>query len=167
MQNQIFRKKSLDRVSSPDQLDDYIHVTQPSVWIIFAAVVVLLLGACVWGALGYLDTTSTVPAYADAEHGLIELYIKEKNAPYIHPGTVFTINGHEYTVDRVDGDAVRMEMANGADKDMLAYALHVGDMVAGEWVYCAYADADHQLAEGIYEAAVVLERVHPMTFILN
>ena len=29
MEEQIFRKKSLDRLSSPEQLNDYLHVTSP------------------------------------------------------------------------------------------------------------------------------------------
>lgn len=37
MENPIFRKKSLDRISSPEALDDYLHVTTPAVWMILAA----------------------------------------------------------------------------------------------------------------------------------
>ncbi len=38
----FFRKKSLDRISSPEQLTDYLRVTNPGIWIFLAAVVVLL-----------------------------------------------------------------------------------------------------------------------------
>lgn len=167
MQNQIFRKKSLDRVSSPDQLDEYIHVTNPSIWIVFAAIVVLLIGACVWGVMGYLDTTATAAAYADPSTNQLILYIKEKDAPYVHPGTVFRVNGQEYTVEAVHDEHYRVEAAEGLDPDLLEYAMHVGGLVAGEWVNCAYAAQKEPLQEGVYEAAVVLERVHPMSFILN
>ncbi len=34
MEDPIFRKKSLDKLSSPEQLNDYIKVTNPGVWII-------------------------------------------------------------------------------------------------------------------------------------
>ena len=167
MQNQIFRKKSLDRVSSPDQMEDYIHVTSPSVWIIFAAIVVLLIGACVWGIMGYLDTTATVAAYADPAENQLVLYIKEKDAPYVHPGTVFRINGQEYAIDTVEDGHLRMESANGIGPELVEYAMHVGGLVPGEWVMRAYAAQTEPLQEGVYEAAVVLERVHPMSFILN
>ena len=167
MQNQIFRKKSLDRVSSPDQLEDYIHVTSPSVWIIFAAIVVLLIGACVWGIMGYLDTTAAVAAYADPTENRIVLYIKEKDAPYVHPGTVFRINGQEYAIETVKDGHYRLETADRIDPALLEYAMHVGNLVSGEWVNCAYAAQKEPLQEGIYEASVVLERVHPMSFILN
>ena len=33
----IFRRESLDRVESPEQLDAYIKVSHPKVWLIMAA----------------------------------------------------------------------------------------------------------------------------------
>lgn len=56
MSNQIFRQKSLDRVSSPEQLNDYVRVSNPGVWTILLAVIVLLIGVCVWGIFRHLDT---------------------------------------------------------------------------------------------------------------
>ena len=52
--NGIFRQKSIDNVSSPEKLDNYIRVTTPSVWITLAAILVLLIGALVWGIFGEL-----------------------------------------------------------------------------------------------------------------
>ncbi|MCR5399521.1 MAG: hypothetical protein K6E68_08335 [Lachnospiraceae bacterium] len=48
----IFRKKSLDRISSPEQLNDYIKVTTPSVWVILIAVILLLVGMLAWSVFG-------------------------------------------------------------------------------------------------------------------
>ena len=48
----IFREKSLERMSSPEQLDDYIRVTTPSVWMGLLAVVILLAGILAWSMLG-------------------------------------------------------------------------------------------------------------------
>lgn len=52
MSNQIFREKSMERVASPEQLNDYIRVTSPSVWIILLAMLVLLAGILVWSVFG-------------------------------------------------------------------------------------------------------------------
>ena len=54
MNNSIFRQKSIDKVSSPEKLDDYIRVTTPSVWITLAAITILLIGTIVWGIFGEL-----------------------------------------------------------------------------------------------------------------
>ena len=48
----IFREKSISRVSSPEQLNDYIRVTTPSVWIVLLAIVLLLVGMLAWTVLG-------------------------------------------------------------------------------------------------------------------
>ena len=45
----IFRKANLERMSSPEKLNDYIKVSNPSVWIILGAIVVMLIAALVWG----------------------------------------------------------------------------------------------------------------------
>lgn len=50
--NSIFREKSLDRVSSPESLNDYIRVTSPSVWITLLALALLLAGMLTWSIFG-------------------------------------------------------------------------------------------------------------------
>ncbi len=52
MNNSIFRKKSLDRVTSPEELNDYMRVTSPGVWLIMAAAILLLTGMLIWGIFG-------------------------------------------------------------------------------------------------------------------
>ena len=53
----IFRQKSIERIESPEKLNDYLRVTSPTVWIVLAAIIVLLVGVCVWGVLGHIDST--------------------------------------------------------------------------------------------------------------
>ena len=53
--NGIFQEKSMERVSSPEALNDYIRVTTPSVWIVLAAVVVLLAGMLAWSIFGTVE----------------------------------------------------------------------------------------------------------------
>ena len=62
MDNQIFRKKNIDRVSSPEQLNDYVRVSNPGVWMVLTAVIVLLFGICVWAVFRkyWLHWTVTV-----------------------------------------------------------------------------------------------------------
>ena len=54
----LFRKKSIDRVSSPEQLNDYIRVTKPSVWLVLIAVVLLLIGMLIWSIFGSVTVTN-------------------------------------------------------------------------------------------------------------
>ena len=56
----LFRKRSLDRVSSPDQLDQYLHVASPRAWMALALIVLLLVAAGACLALGTVPTTEPV-----------------------------------------------------------------------------------------------------------
>ncbi len=53
--SELFRKKSLDRISSPEQLNDYIRVTSAPVWIVLLAIVVLLVGLIAWATFGTVE----------------------------------------------------------------------------------------------------------------
>ncbi len=57
MNQPIFRKTSLDNISSPDQLNDYIKVSNPRIWMVLAALFILLASVIVWGFAGSLPTT--------------------------------------------------------------------------------------------------------------
>jgi len=52
----IFRKSSLDRLASPEQLDSLIRVTSPRAWLALAAIGGLLLTALLWGVFGSIPS---------------------------------------------------------------------------------------------------------------
>ena len=56
----IFRKETLERISSPEQLTDYLRVTTPGLWIVFAAIVAMLIGFFTWMSVGIIETTVPV-----------------------------------------------------------------------------------------------------------
>ncbi len=53
--SELFRKKSIERVSTPEKLNDYIRVTTPSVWAVLIATVILMVGILAWGVFGRVD----------------------------------------------------------------------------------------------------------------
>ena len=56
----VFRKKALERMSSPEQLTDYLCVTNPGIWVLLAAVILLLGALFAWSAIGTLETSASV-----------------------------------------------------------------------------------------------------------
>ena len=52
----LFRKKTMDRIASPEQLTDYLHVTNPGVWVILTAIILLMAGLFAWSVVGTLET---------------------------------------------------------------------------------------------------------------
>lgn len=157
MSNQIFRKKSLDRINSPEQLTEYIKVSNPAVWMLLIAVVILLVGVCVWGVMGRLDTKLSVCAISDGEH--VVCYVSENDIEAVQSGMLVEINGTEYQLTKVESSAVRV------DDNFSEYAMHVGNLQTGEWAYQIETDA--VLDAGVYTANIIVDRVSPISFIMN
>lgn len=157
MNEQLFRKKSMERVSSPEELDAYIRVANPAIWVVLAAIVVLLAGVCVWGVLGHLDTTLTAAAVCDGETTIV--YVKEENIAAMEQGMSVKIGEESWVVTHIAVQPVAV------DESFSEYTLHVGGLQLGEWVYALQTDA--KLAEGVYSAKIVVESVSPMSFVMN
>lgn len=157
MKDSIFRKSNMDRLKSPEQLDDYIRVSNPGVWMILACVIILLIGMCVWGIFGKLNTTVTMPAVS--YEGKTVCYVSQDDLTGIKAGMKVTIDESEYVITAIDATPVMIT------EEFEAYALHIGDLQIGEWVYEIIIDAE--LNDGIYEARVITESVAPVFFLLN
>lgn len=113
MNQQLFRKSSIERVSSPEQLNDYIRVTNPGVWLVLAAVIALLIGACAWGMFGHLDTTISAPV--EVRGGEARLLLEDgqqidPDAPVVIGGRKFSLGpavgggAYSVSVDLPDGN---------------------------------------------------------------
>jgi hypothetical protein len=70
MAREIFRKEALDRLSSPEQLDQLMEVTNPRGWIALAALGLLLLAGLLWGLFGTIPTTAEGQGLLLRGHGV-------------------------------------------------------------------------------------------------
>lgn len=59
MNERLFRKVALDKMSSPDQLDQLITVTSPRGWLALSTIGLLLLAALLWGIFGSISSKVT------------------------------------------------------------------------------------------------------------
>lgn len=139
MSEEIFRKKSLDKVKSPENLDDYIQVSNPGVWLLLVSAIVLLAGACVWGVFGHID--STIPASVRIENGQAVCMIAEEDISSAKVGQ---------TVKLEDCEAVMEAIGNKTEN---GYVCTLSDVSA--------------LPDGFYEGKVIVESYRPLSFILN
>ena len=157
MNEQLFRKKSIDRVSSPEQLDAYIQVANPGVWLVLIAIAVLLVGVCVWGILGRLDTT--VNAVAVCENGAVTLYVKDEDGNGVRAGMEVRIGEDTAAVTAISPMPIK------AQTELSDYACHMGSFGAEDWVYAVRTDAN--LPDGVHSAKIIVESVSPMSFVVN
>ena len=68
MDNGLFRKKSMDRISSPEALHDYMRVTSPRLWMILAAIVLILGGFIVYASTAKMENTIPIRVSVETYH---------------------------------------------------------------------------------------------------
>lgn len=80
----LFTEKASDKLRSPDDLENYVRVTNPSVWVALAACVFLLVGLFAWGLFGTATTSvSTTGTYVGGE---VVCFLSAKDASKVHEG---------------------------------------------------------------------------------
>lgn len=157
MSQQIFRKKSMDRISSPESLNDYIKVAGPGTWLMLGAIILLLAGACCWGVLGRLQTT--VQTVVISQEGHPVCYIAEDDISSVTENMKIAIDGIDYEITGISGMPVQLR----EEKD--AYLLHVLEMEDKAWVYeCTIGEA---IPDGIHKGVITTDSVSPLSFITN
>ena len=158
MSQPIFRQKSMEKISSPEQMNDYIRVSNPSVWMILAAVIVLLAGVCVWGMFGRLDTSFQTGGVC--RDGCLTVYVKEADFAKIKGKAILSVDGSELSLSDLPGSPVRLD--DSADP----YLLHLIGASAGDGVDVLTVDAK-DMKSGTFSVSVITERVKPLDFVLN
>lgn len=138
MNETIFRKKSLERVNSPEALDDYIQVTNPGVWMVLVCMILLLTGACAWGVMGRME--STISTTVLVESGNAACTIPMERVTSIAVGMAVHIGDAEGTVSSIT-----------ANPEADTY-----------WV-----KIDAPLADGIYAAEIVTESIRPFSLVFG
>ena len=137
MQNRLFRKKSLERVASPEQLHDYMRVTSPAVWMVLGAVIALLAGLLILSSVNRLETT--LPVKAQAEGGVLSVTLPSAHASQVKAGMPLRVAGKEAAIETV--------YQNEAGATVCTAALPVED--------------------GVYDAQIVTDSIAPIRFLLN
>ena len=103
MENQIFREKSLERLSSPEELNDYLHVTNPAIWVVLAAVILLLSGLLIWSSFTSIESSAFGTAVA--EKGVLTITFEdEKKEQNIKPGMEATVGDIQAEISSVTTD---------------------------------------------------------------
>ncbi len=100
MSETIYREKSLEKIKSPENLQEYLRVANPAVWMLLAAIILLLVGACIWGFYGRAETV--VSAEATAENGIVTCFVADESVEAGMPLRLEELTGQEFTVDTVE-----------------------------------------------------------------
>ena len=140
------RKRS--RITSPEQLHDYIHVTNPNLWILLAMIIAMLAGLIILGSTVTMENTMNAQAEVlgmadEKESTLLSCTLTGERRGMARIGMEVRVAGQEGTITELIGD-----------EDQIV-ALAVLD------------EGSAKLKEGTYDAVIVLEKTTPLSFLLG
>lgn len=157
-QETIFRQKSIDRISSPEQLDNYLKVTTPNVWIALIGIIIILIGAIVWGYYGRMKTYVNVGCVVSSN--VSYCYVKEDDISKIEKGMDIEIS------DKAINSKVEVIGNAGVNiPDTYDYLQHLIGVTSSDYVFEVQGSCD--LEDGYYQGKIVVESISPLKFIYN
>ncbi len=100
MEETLFRKNSMEQITSPEQLNDYLRVTNPAVWVVLIAVILLLAGFLVWASFANIDSYMT--GTAQVENGnMVIIFDDAKMAEKVEVGMTAIVGDTESTITSI------------------------------------------------------------------
>lgn len=158
MDDKIFREKSLKKISSPESLNDYVKVSNPGVWVLLVAVIVLLIGLFAWGVFGRID--SSISTIGVVKNGNLDIYIKEEDFESVNNSSFVQIEEDEYPINpfgNIDPIVIDYSFSDSY--------LHIANMEKNEWVY--KLNCNVSLPDGAYKVNVITERIKPISLLFD
>ena len=134
---QLYREEALQSIASPEQLTDYLKVTNPGIWVLLATIILILCGLMAWGTVGNLETLEYCKA--QVKDGAADIIVPDISKGMPEAGMTLRIGEAEYALTFVEDD--------------------------GTGRINAFAPVN--VEDGTYDAEIVIESVHPIYFLLN
>ena len=133
----IFRQKALERITTPEQLTDYLRVTNPGIWTLFAAIIILLGGLLVWSTVGTLETMAD--GVAEVKDNQAVIVVTDNTGNEVASGMTVRIGSENFTISAVEKDDYGR----------------------------AVAHAPINKADGKYDVKIVTQSIHPIQFLFD
>ena len=143
MEKQVFREKSVERIASPEQLQDYMRVTTPGTWMVLAAVILLLAGLIISSALVNVESTISGQATVEEDGLLLQIELPLSQKSLVSPGMVVRVADREAKVDMIFQAENALQVLAELPED-------------GE-----------KLAPGTHDVKIVTETVTPISFLFR
>lgn len=150
MKKDLFRKKSLESVSSPERLDAYIKVTHPGIWSVLIAFLAIVAAAVVWFAVGTIPDTLDIRGVVFPGDGTVAAEARESGriqdmrvevGDFVEPHDILAV------VEQTELAAELESLKNAAEPDEAAIATKQQELmdasVIRSEVYGVVLDAKH------------------------
>lgn len=158
----IFNKQALERLRSPDDLDRYIRITSPSVWVAIFAVIALLAGLLAWGVFG--SVSASVEAMGTYQDGKVICLLSADDAAKIEVGDHAYVDGQSAKVASKSKSPISTKEAS----NLLSSDYLVETLMKESWAYVVTLDGVALDEEGVpFSVSITTERVAPISLVLG
>lgn len=149
MSQPLFRKESLDHISSPEELHNYMRVTSPRLWMLLSVILALLIGFVVYASTTVMENTMKVTFDVDTltmdgqsvTSVFLELPLSQKDN--VAAGMAVRLAGQTGKISIISQDSESLFLV--VDMDNRSFTM----------------------PDGKYEGEIVTESVTPLGFLLN
>ncbi len=156
MDSNFFRKESLDKIKSPEQLNDYIRVSSIGIWAVIVAVILLVVGFGVWAFFG--NATTIVNMIGVSENGTVTCYTD--NASSLKSGMEIKLSdGSKGKIVSVSETPQSKNEISSEYDEYTSYSLNLS-----EWNYKVVVKAEG-CNDGVVTVSAIVESVRPISFI--
>lgn len=193
MDNSLFRKKSLERISSPEQLNDYIKVSSPSVWLIISAMIIIAVAFSIWAFNGNItsEVSSTGVFQGSSQDNInsVVCYVDANYAPKISEGMTVRIYDKSKPMSAyINGKVTKISQTPVNQEDILhSYSSeYVADSIlesdygvgvfikinknsqnAYDWANNEVGNDDFIKLNGLCKVDIITESITPIDFLFN
>ena len=160
----VFNEEAERRLKSPDDVDEYIRISSPSVMLILCACVALLLGILAWGLFG--SVTTSVTAKGAVIDGKALCFLDEEDAQKLHVGDNASMGGASLAVASVpEAPVSRKTAAQLVDDEYLLDAIMTSD-----WAYPVVLEGkgvDDLPQDVPLNSSITVERIAPIALLFR
>ncbi len=159
----IFNQRAAEKLRSPDDLDKYVRVANPSMWVVLVACAALLVGLLAWGVFGAV--TTSVSAAGVSVDGQVMCFLPANESMKVQIGDEANVNGEHMTVS----DIAALPVSRDEADEILQNDYLLNALVTGDWTYKISFEGDEvSFQDGIpLNVSITTERIAPITLVLG
>lgn len=169
MQNNLFKKSSMERITSPEKLNDFIKVSNPTSWMILGAALAIVLGLLCWGIFGQLTESVSFNGYL--KEGQLCCYAPGSLAEQLSAGMEAKVAPQGSAENAFDGRILTVAehplSYDEASRDIISDYMLSSLGITG-WNIAVTLETDAPLYEGVvYTVSVVTETYRPIEMVFR
>ncbi len=160
MKKNLYRKSSLEKISSPEQLDQMLTLTSPAVWLAILGGILCICAVLVWACTFWINNTETVGGIYVKDTELqeklglesantVRCYVSFEKAGEIQPGMdayVYLADSETEDYGSIAGTVVKVDAEitdQNALEEMLGTSSVANYLTQGNPVVCVYVALDY------------------------